>query len=246
MLCSYGCGQKAITIFNNGKGCCSGSANKCQGKRRKDSILKKGIKLGNTNRPNPRKGKPGKPSPFKGKKIEELYDEETVKRLRESSVKMGKLNGGCCADPIKEKERRKRVSETMKTNGKSGGYRRGSGRGKGGWYKGIWCDSSWELAFVVFNLDKGISIKRNEARYPYVFDGKTLNFLPDFIVNETDLVEVKGYMTEQNRQKIVQCTEQLTVIEKDDIVPYIDYAITNYGKDFVNTLYGRGTARGAA
>lgn len=26
-------------------------------------------------------------------------------------------------------------------------------RGYKGWYKGIWCDSSWELAYVIFNLE---------------------------------------------------------------------------------------------
>lgn len=43
---------------------------------------------------------------------------------------------------------RKRISATMKAR-KLGGLRVGSGRGKKGWYKGIHCDSSWELAFVV-------------------------------------------------------------------------------------------------
>ena len=27
------------------------------------------------------------------------------------------------------------------------------GYGKHGWYKEYWCDSSWELAYVIYNLD---------------------------------------------------------------------------------------------
>ena len=37
-----------------------------------------------------------------------------------------------------------------------GGKRHGSGRGKKGWYKGYYCDSTWELAWVIYQLDHGV------------------------------------------------------------------------------------------
>ena len=43
----------------------------------------------------------------------------------------------------------------------SGGYRKGSGVGKGGWYKGYWCDSSYELAWIIFNIEHGNLFTRN-------------------------------------------------------------------------------------
>lgn len=43
-----------------------------------------------------------------------------------------------------------------------GGYRKGSGVGKSGWYNGIYCDSSWELAYVIYHIDNNLPIIRNK------------------------------------------------------------------------------------
>ena len=69
----------------------------------------------------------------------------------------------------KEEERKKKISEAMK---KYGGYRIGGGRGKKGWYKGFFCDSSWELAFVIYCLDHKIKIERKTTKLDYIFNGK--------------------------------------------------------------------------
>ena len=45
--------------------------------------------------------------------------------------------------------------------GKSGGMRIGAGRAKSGWYKGIFCNSSYELAWVIYSLDNNVKFKRN-------------------------------------------------------------------------------------
>ena len=44
------------------------------------------------------------------------------------------------------------------------GYHPGAGFGKSGWYRGIWCDSSWQLAFVIYHLDHNLNIVRNKQR----------------------------------------------------------------------------------
>ena len=51
--------------------------------------------------------------------------------------------GGCASTQEKEALRRKRISESMKANPKAGGKRTGSGRGKKGWFNGIFCDSTY-------------------------------------------------------------------------------------------------------
>lgn len=54
-----------------------------------------------------------------------------------------------------------------------GGYRENSiKRFKSGNYKGIHCDSSWELAFLVYYLDHNLFIKRCDEIREYFYNGK--------------------------------------------------------------------------
>lgn len=129
-------------------------------------------------------------------------------------------------------ETKKKTSETCKKNGLSGGYRKGSGRGKKGTYKGYYCDSSWELAYVIYNLDHNISFIRNEQLFPYEFEGKQHKYKPDFIEGDT-YVEIKGYFTEQVRAKEKAFPFKLKYLDKNTIRPYLEYAERVYGKDFI-------------
>ena len=88
-------------------------------------------------------------------------------------------------------ESKRKISEGSKAGGKSGGYREGSGIGKSGRYNGIWCDSSWELAFIIWCQSQGKNIARNTERFNYEFNGKSRKYLPDFIV-DGQLIEIKG------------------------------------------------------
>lgn len=122
---------------------------------------------------------------------------------------------------------------------KMGGYRYGSGRGKKGWYCGYFCDSSWELAFVIYNIEHSISFSRNTDTFDYMYKGKSHKYLPDFVINNV-YYEIKGYKTEQWNAKYDQFPykDRLVVIDKISIIPYIDYVITKYGKDYIR-LYER-------
>lgn len=119
----------------------------------------------------------------------------------------------------------------------AGGYRKGSGRGKSGWYRGIYCDSSWELAFVVWHLDHNIQIQRNRTPYSYIFEGETHQYYPDFIVNG-ELIEIKGYKTKQWEAKLSQLPINIKVLYGKDMKPYLDYMLQTYGKDWLN-LYDK-------
>lgn len=107
---------------------------------------------------------------------------------------------------------------------------------KRGYYKGIWCDSSWELAFVVYCIDHNIPIKRNYEYKEYIFEDKLYKFYPDFIVNNCDIIEIKGFITPKNKAKIEQIHD-VVFIYKKEIQPYIDYVVNKYGVDYYNTLY---------
>lgn len=117
-----------------------------------------------------------------------------------------------------------------------GGVRKGSGRGKRGWYKNVWCDSSWELAVVIFCLEHNKPIERCKETFEYIFEGKTQTYHPDFII-DGKIVEIKGFWTEKEKAKVSQATKEIEIIDEISIIPYIKYATEKYGKDFV-LLYG--------
>lgn len=145
----------------------------------------------------------------------------------------GKITGRASTDE-KEIDRRKRISESMKSNPACGGLRHGSGRGKKGWYKGYFCDSSWELTFVIYCLEHGISIVRNQEKFPYQWNNETHYYVPDFIMEDGSYTEIKGYRTEQVEAKINQFPKKLEMIDKYKIKKYLDYVVGKYGENFIS------------
>jgi hypothetical protein len=115
----------------------------------------------------------------------------------------------------------------------SGGIRKGSSRGKSGWYKGYWCDSSYELAYLIYCLDYDIKIERNKEGFEYVYEDKKHLFYPDFIVNGK-YVEIKNFKSELTDAKISYFTNEITVIYKVDMCLYLEYAINKHGKSFIS------------
>jgi len=136
----------------------------------------------------------------------------------------------------KETERRKKLSEHAKKNN-YGGYKKGSGRGKCGWYKGYWCDSSWELAWIIYNLDHNIKFERNYDKFEYFFNDKKLNYIPDFKIDD-NYIEIKGYYTKQFEEKVKQFSKNLKIYGKNEMIPFLKYSIDNYGKNFID-LYDK-------
>jgi hypothetical protein len=115
----------------------------------------------------------------------------------------------------------------------SGGVRKGSSRGKCGWYNGYWCDSSYELAYLIYCLDNNIVIERNTIGYKYIYNNTLHTYYPDFRVNG-ELVEIKIYRSNLTDVKLSAVDEKITIYYKDTIKPFLDYAIFKYGKDFIN------------
>ena len=115
-----------------------------------------------------------------------------------------------------------------------GGKREHSGRGKKGWYKGYYCDSSWELAYVIYNIEHNIKFERNKQGFEYWYLGNKHKFYPDFILEDGTYVEIKGYLNEKNKIKINSFQDCLIVLDKHGIKVYLDYVESKYGKDFTN------------
>lgn len=151
-------------------------------------------------------------------------------RLILASKKGGTNSTGKGATEEKELLRKQRITEKARLN--NGGYRLGSGRGKKGWYKGFFCDSSYELAYVIYNLDNNIKIERNTEIRTYEWEGRTRQYIPDFICDGV-LVEIKGFKTEQWLAKLSHNTD-VTVLYEEDLQNVFDYVINKYGKDFIS------------
>lgn len=165
-----------------------------------------------------------------GKTFDEVFGLEKSKEIKEKIS--NKLKGRISSiSPEKEIIRREKLSEHAKKN-HYGGYKKGSGRGKCGWYKNYWCDSSWELAYVIYCLEHNINIIRNKEKFEYVFNNKKLNYIPDFKI-ENVFIEIKGYYTEQTKCKTEQFKYNLIVYGKDEMIPILEYVKEKYGKNFI-------------
>lgn len=164
------------------------------------------------------KGRHGKPSWSKGKTLSSEYKAKISSALIGHSV---------------DSKTRLKISDSCK--GKTGGVREGGGRGKKGYYQGIYCDSSWELAFVIFHLKNGNKIERVKEPRTYVFEGKIRKYYPDFTVNGKTF-EIKGWKTSQWLAKETQ-NPDIIVLGFEEIKPMLDFAILKYGKDFTKA-YG--------
>ena len=119
---------------------------------------------------------------------------------------LNKIDGNCkiCGKPLKNFKNKtcskecsiiSRATTFKKSikdkNLKIGGLRAGSGRGKSGWYKNYWCDSSWELAWVIYNLDHNIKFKRFKGYFLYTFENKSKKYFPDFELEDGTIIEIK-------------------------------------------------------
>lgn len=155
----------------------------------------------------------GKPSWNTGKT--KLYDD----RIAKSAVKIAQSMIGVGHTP--SQETRLKTSKTMA--GRTGGYRQGSGIGKSGWYEGIWCDSTWELAYVIWCKSLGKNITRNNETFAYEFDDKQRRYLPDFIVDE-QIVEIKGRRKTDALidAKLAATSGRVKILLADDMLPILE------------------------
>ncbi len=230
-VCDFGCGQKAIKQLTNGRLLCAEFVAQCPAMRAKNGAEKRG-KNPFVNRSHPR-GMAGKVPWNRGLKWEEMYDAEVLQRQQASRpLRIQSAQRALAESQELEQRRREKLSRVARERG-LGGYERGSGRGRKGWYHGYWCDSTYELAFVVWALDHQIPFERNLEFFAYEYQGKVMRWMPDFVLADGTFIEIKGYLTEQAQAKFEYFLPPLRIFTRVDLDRMFDYVQHRYGKNLL-------------
>jgi hypothetical protein len=119
-----------------------------------------------------------------------------------------------------------------------GGYRQGSGRSKSGYYRGIYCGSTYELCWVIHSLDHGIKF----TRFPGKLESDGVVYYPDFLLDDgKTIIETKGYESQESVDKKSKVAESLgysvNVLRKKDLEYAFDYVQKTYNTTKFFTLY---------
>lgn len=146
-----------------------------------------------------------------------------------------RINSGEVIPSFTGKKHKKETIELMKKN--SGGYRKGSGRGKSGWYKGYWCDSTYELCWLIYQLDNGKTPIRITESYDYFYNNEKHSYHPDFLLNDI-IYEIKGYETKQDIEKYKSVDDKkLVIIRSVDMKFIFEYIEKMYKTNKYYELY---------
>jgi hypothetical protein len=113
--------------------------------------------------------------------------------------------------------------------------------GKCGYHKGVYCASSWELAFLVYNLDLEKEIKRCELTFKYEIEGEEHLYFPDFIMDGI-IYEVKGRELEDVKFKtkaVIEAGYKIELIRRKEINPIIKSIKEKYRVKDITQLYDK-------
>ena len=129
--------------------------------------------------------------------------------------------------------------DTSKYRTKSpGGYRVGSGRSNSGYYKGIYCGSTYELCWVIHSLDHDIAFMRFDG----LLERDGLKYYPDFLLADgKTIIETKGFEKQESVDRKTVLAESfgytVKVLRKDDLQYAFDYVKEKYSTTEYKTLY---------
>ena len=117
-----------------------------------------------------------------------------------------------------------------------GGYREGSGRSKSGYYKSIYCGSTYELAWVIYQLDHDIPFQR----FPGYLEFGGRKYYPDFLQNGK-IVEIKGYEAQDSVDAKTLIANkngyEVEVLRKPELKSMFDWVIDKYHTKKFQTLF---------
>lgn len=121
---------------------------------------------------------------------------------------------------------------------KAGGYRPESGRSKSGYYKGIYCGSTYELCWVIYSLDHNVKFTRFPGKVE--MNGKV--YYPDFLLDDgKTIIETKGYESQDSVDEKTKIAEDagyiVKVYRKSDLQYAFDYVKNTYNTTDYYTLY---------
>lgn len=170
---------------------------------------------------------------IKIKKGIEKYVREHLTPVQRDIVKNCKYCGGEFKSSYEKKltcselckiELRKQTYRKNTNKKPTGGIREGSGRGKSGWYKGFFCNSTYELAFLIYHLDHHNDIIRYVGHFSYYDPERNQNFkyYPDFLVNGK-IIEIKGYKSKLDGYKLSGTNGTVTIKYLTDLSTEFSY-----------------------
>lgn len=112
------------------------------------------------------------------------------------------------------------------------------GRSKKGYYKGIFCGSTYELCWVIYSLDHQIHFER----FLGIIKGTEINYIPDFLLSDNQtIIEIKGYEHNDTVKKKTALAESksyiVQVLRKDDLQDIFNYVKETYNTNNFATLY---------
>ena len=76
-------------------------------------------------------------------------------------------------------------------------------------------------------MDLGVDVKRATEKFSYIYEGKELQYHPDFIV-DGKYVEIKGYEDAKWKSKVKYFPYDLMVLKQEDLQKEIQYAMDKY------------------
>lgn len=120
----------------------------------------------------------------------------------------------------------------------AGGYRIGAGRSNSGYYRGIYCGSTYELCWVIHSLDHNIGF----TRFPNLLEKDGLKYYPDFLLADgKTIIETKGFEKQESVDKKTALAESfgytVNVLRKDDLQYAFEYVQAKYNTTEYQTLY---------
>lgn len=107
----------------------------------------------------------------------------------------------------------------------------GTGNGRCGYYRGIYCGSTYELAFAMWAKDKNLPIARSTRRIKYWLGGIEKTYTPDFEIKRTTF-EIKGLERAGTAEKISaakRVCRHFRIIDRHKIRFYMDYCKEKLG-----------------
>ncbi len=198
-------------------------------------------KLNPNHQENPATGKPAWNSGLTSKSDSRIISGDTLSKHIIIGIEKSKAAGtytctGRGSSEEAEQARKAKISKSL--TGVGGGKRHGSGRGKKGWYKGFFCDSTYELVYIIYNLDHNITFKRCDRVYLYEYKNTIHKYYPDFELADGSLVETKGYHTEVVDIKAASVTDRpIKVLYEKDLKYAFDWVKQNYQFTQLSDLY---------
>lgn len=121
-----------------------------------------------------------------------------------------------------------------------GGAREKSGRSNSGYYRGIYCGSTYELVWVIYRLDHNMPVTRFDG---FIIYGNGKKYFPDFVENNI-IHEMKGWCSDANVEILAAKNEgasragyTVKMYFREDLQREFDWVARNYDYKNLKELY---------